>query len=219
MGGIVVYFDIETIPVEADDADWIDYCETADVEDPEAERLRTRLKPVFGRILCLGYAIAGDRPIVLTGAPSEPGSVEAERRILIEFDRVVSEAWDRRRGGRVLFCGHNLRRFDLRFVMTRALFHRVDGIVRRLGRLDPKPWDLPVLDTMELFPAHRTALDQCCRLLGIERQSGIMGSAVYSAFIAGRFGEIVEHCRLDIVQVRDVYRRLSRLCGSFPDQL
>jgi uncharacterized protein YprB with RNaseH-like and TPR domain len=120
--------------------------------------------------------------------------------------------------------GHNLLGFDIPFIQARALTLNLPPQMMRtlryvFGGLATKPWHRKVIDTCDLWPRvgsewktrGQVTQDELCRRLGIERQEGAMGSDMADSYRDGRIADIVEHQRADIVQVREIYRRLEVL--------
>ena len=144
------------------------------------------------------------------------GSHEGEKKLLQEFHELVGTLGD------PWWVGYNVAGYDLPFLQVRALHHGLPLLARKLGRKTLKPWEQRVLDIQQLFP--RTGsdkhgfknqflpgiakLDTVCAVLGVERQTGVMGPGVYEAYLSGNAAGVAEHLRYDVEQVREVFKLL-----------
>lgn len=164
---------------------------------------KTGLSGDFGRIACLAYALDDGPPEVLWGD---------EREILEGFWKIVAA-----RGVRQ-FIGHNIRDFDLPFVIKRSRIHGV------------KPTWMPsfaryrsdqIYDTMQewslwSYGQSAVSLDKLAKIFGLPTSKDAMdGSAVWPYYQAGRIEEICEYCKKDVVLTRQVYDKLT-FGGTLP---
>ena len=220
-GEPLVFFDVESLPVDRDDPLWLKLRSRVEVlpeeseEDHEARMEKiyqfTTMNPALGRVWMVGYAIGKAGPVLLVG----DGTLEGERQVLETFQEDMS------RLDNPWWIGHNIIGFDIPFMQVRALKHGFTGLARQLGRATAKPWNHRYLDTMKLWP--RTSNDRSgwkdglrglakleviCQVLGIELQTGVMGKDVAAAFAEGDTEGAKEHLRLDIVQLRELFKRL-----------
>lgn len=214
----IIFLDIETLPADKDSVVWDKIMDQSPVPQDESEtvhfekiRPNTALFPSLGKVWMIGFANKNQEPVIIGG----DGSLESERKVLEEFLDYVA-GWDS-----PWWVGHNVSGFDLPFLQVRALHHNLPQLAQKLGRLRAKPWEKRVLDTQQLWPAtsaDRTSkslglkgtrrLDTLCTLLDIENQIGVMGPDVYQAFLAGNEKGVREHLYYDVVQVREVFKRL-----------
>ena len=214
----IIFLDIETLPAEKDSPLWERIQDQSPVpshEDFESyfEELRpkTALFPSLGRVWMIGFAFKNQEPTTICG----DGSLEGERKVLEEFHTHVEKWRD------PWWVGHNVSGFDLPFLQVRSLHHNLPNLGRSLGRLRAKPWEKRMLDTQLLWPATGAdrysgshgirgtrRLDTVCSLLDIEIQKGDLGPDVYNAFLAGDAESVKEHLYYDVVQVREVFKRI-----------
>jgi uncharacterized protein YprB with RNaseH-like and TPR domain len=220
-GDPILFFDVETLPCEKDNALWKKVSSTVEREEDESEeqfadrleslRRDTSLYGTLGRAWMIGVADRMEEPLILRS----DGSVEMEKALLESLWAKVSQyenPW---------WVGHNVMKFDIPFLQVRALHHGMQPLARHLSRDRVKPWDARVLDTMQIWPrtgkergAWRdglrslAGLDSICHVLGIPLQEGVMGSEVYQCWLDGRHDEVAEHLDQDIRQVREVFRTL-----------
>jgi len=225
-----IYIDIETIPTEdvaamaeiaagikppgnIKKADTIAAWEANEKPAAVNEAVRkTSFDGTYGRIIVIGYAIDDAEPVALTGP---------ELSILSQFASDISSAMrlnyesqcDRPTGEAcVIFIGHNLVGFDLRFLWQRAVINQIILPAQLLKACKAKPWDAIVADTMMMWNPERErriSLDRLCKALNVPTSKGNMdGSKVYDTFKAGNIERIAQYCRDDIAATRECYKRL-----------
>lgn len=226
-----VVLDLETIPTESPDviadiaatikppgnmkkADTIAAWEASEKQAVVDEAvLKTAFDGTYGRIIVIGYAVDDAEPVALTGLESVILSQFADnlsKAIKLNYDsqgnRPTGES-------SVVFIGHNLVGFDLRFLWQRAVINQVQMPYSLLKACRAKPWDGMVADTMTMWHPDRDkriSLDRLCKALGVPTSKGDMdGSKVYEAFKAGEIERIAEYCRGDIQATRECYKRLT----------
>jgi predicted PolB exonuclease-like 3'-5' exonuclease len=152
----------------------------------------------MGRICTIAWAF-GDRDIqsVQVGQISD-----SEADILSAFAANVDAAPS------LIWIGHNITGFDLRYIWQRCKVHGVSINIPH----NAKPWGHEVYDTMYEWAGTgtgRKSLDFVCRALGIKGKDGFDGSMVWDAFQAGEYEKIAEYCRDDVRRVRDIYNKLK----------
>jgi DNA polymerase elongation subunit (family B) len=211
-----VFLDIETIPTQCPDARanfraevkapgnikkpesiaaWIDA--NADAAASEAIA-KTSFDPAHGHICTIGWAIDDETPQAAHAA-----TVEEESDVLRAFFGGL------RQHTRYTFVGHNVRAFDLRFILCRAV---VLGVrVPQSFPRDPKPWDKTVFDTMFAWAGKRgtIGLDRLCGALGIPGKGGFDGSQVAQAWADGEHDRIAEYCCDDVERVQAIWRKFE----------
>jgi hypothetical protein len=177
-------------------------------EKGEAWYRDASLDPFRGRIACVGIAVGeGDVEVI--------DCVDDERRGLLDLQTLLADVKPQR------IVAHNMDGFDGPFIQIRALKWGADKLAA--GFHQDKPWDGFLVDTHEWWPAthyrgrNRSSakLDNICGLLGIERRENPIGGAqVLDAYIDGRWGDVVAHCRADVRDLREVFRRLAAMRGE-----
>ena len=169
----------------------------------EAALRATSLDPLWGRVCCVGLAVDDGEPMVLA-ADTEAGTLLAVQVWLAE---VASQ-----RRGPIVYVMHNGRGFDVPFLRVRSIVHNLPALARAFGAWRGKPWESPLVDTMELWPSTGrgafTRLQAIRRALGLPVQVGIDGSQVAAAWHDGRRDEVIRHCREDVAGLREVYYRI-----------
>lgn len=165
---------------------------------------KTALDGTHGRILCIGSAIGEEAPTVLL--------YNEEKRTLEAFMSLLdSQHLDKD----TVFVGHNIHSFDLRFIWQRCVINNVKMNPVLKAACQAKAWDKCIGDTMLLWNPDRDkriSLKRLCRALGIKRdESDIDGSQVYEMYKAGELEKIAAHCRNDVRDVRECYKRLTNV--------
>lgn len=162
----------------------------------------------FGKIVCIsvGYFVfKGDiRNFRVTSFSGE------EISLLKEFRNVLNQHFNQ---AKHLLCAHNGKEFDFPYIARRMLIHGVT-LPYKLDLFGKKPWEVPHLDTMELWKfgdyKHYTSLKLMANVLGIPSPKEDMdGSMVRDVFYKENDLErIVTYCELDVVTTAQVFLRL-----------
>lgn len=111
-------------------------------------------------------------------------------------------------------CAHNGKEFDFPYLSRRMLINAIPlpSLLNFGGR---KAWEVPHLDTMELWKfgdyKHYTSLDLLAALFNIPTSKGVMdGSRVNSVYYAENdINKIAEYCISDVVAVAQVYLKIK----------
>lgn len=221
-GEPIIFFDVESLPAPKDDPLWMQLAATIERENDDEEdevfevrveeiRRKSALYAPLGRAWMIGWAMGKKEPTTL----ASDGTLEGEKQLLEHFYEEMAELdnpW---------WVGHNIVGYDIPFLQVRALYHGLPRLARMFGSPLTKPWDLRVLDTMKLWPrtgADRSSwrdgirglakLDTICAVLGVPQQEGVMGRSVYDAFLSGDHEGVKSHLVEDIIQVREVFKKL-----------
>ena len=112
-----------------------------------------------------------------------------------------------------LLCAHNGKEFDFPYIARRMIINGID-IPFKLNLFGKKPWEVPHLDTMELwkFGDYKTytSLKLMAHVLGIPSpKDDIDGSEVRDVFYEDNdLDRIVEYCEKDTVSVAQILLKL-----------
>ena len=172
---------------------------------------KAALQAEFGRIVCISFGK------VKFNEDSEPiiqlvSYTGDESSILNSAFKLISGL---SKNG-VKLVGHNIKRFDIPFMCKRSFINRLE-LPEALKVWDKKPWEIPVVDTCDLwsFGAWQegfTALDLLTAVLGIQSPKDEMkGSEVHRNFYAGEILEIQKYCQKDVISLAQVILALSNL--------
>lgn len=113
-----------------------------------------------------------------------------------------------------LICGHNIKEFDVPYMARRLLIHQIK-LPQILNLFGKRPWEVPHLDTLELWKfgdyKHFTSLKLLTEILGIPSpKDDIDGSQVRGVYYDdGDLDRIAVYCEKDVIAVAQVLLRLA----------
>ena len=216
----ILFLDIETVP-EQESFNLLDD-ETRNLyalktqyqrkEDftPEEFYDRAGIWAEFGKIVCLSagyFTFRGDiRHFRVTSFCGD------EVTILKDFSNLLNNHFNQPQH---VMCGHNAKEFDFPFIARRMIINQLP-IPPKLNLFGKKPWEVPHLDTMELWKfgdfKSFTSLKLLTKILGIPSPKGdIDGSQVGHVFhVEKDIDRIVTYCEKDVVAVAQVLLRMRR---------
>jgi uncharacterized protein YprB with RNaseH-like and TPR domain len=216
----ILFLDIETVPehehYSALDAELQGLWETKtqyqrkDEIDPETFYERAGIWAEFGKIVCISvgyFTHKGDiRNFRVTSFFGE------EKKILLDFANLLNNHFGQ---AQHLLCGHNAKEFDIPFIARRMIIHQV-ALPQKLNLFGKKPWEIPHLDTLELWKfgdyKHFTSLKLLTKILGIPSPKGdIDGSQVAQVYYEEKdIDRIVTYCEKDTIAVAQLFLRFRR---------
>lgn len=162
---------------------------------------KTALNGTRGEIVVLSWAMDEGAPECLWRDIKEHDS---ERQLLGRFWKKMAEE------NPLLWVGHNIVDFDLRFIWQRSIIKGVPPSVPI--PVNQPAWGGDVFDTMKTWAGNREmiSLDNLCGCLGIDAgQDGMKGSMVWDYVRDGKIEEVAEYCVRDVIAVREVYRKMT----------
>ena len=127
----------------------------------------------------------------------------------MEFDELL-----RKLKNKVLLCAHNGKEFDFPYLSRRMIINNVP-LPPALNYTGRKPWEVPHLDTLELWKfgdfKHYTPLNLLAHILGIQSpKDDIDGSQVHKVYWEEKNLErIVNYCQKDVITVMQILLRLK----------
>ncbi|UJH68951.1 3'-5' exonuclease [Allomuricauda sp. SCSIO 65647] len=214
----ILFLDIETVPQkesfgELDQERQIlweqkSQYQRKDEISPEEFYERAGIWAEFGKIICISvgfFAIDGDaRSFRVTSYHGE------EIKILKSFKNLLIEHFSQTKH---LLCAHNGKEFDFPYIARRMLINGIK-LPYKLDLFGKKPWEVPHLDTMELWKfgdyKHFTSLKLLANVLDIpspkEDMDGSMVRDVY--YKESDLDRIITYCELDVVTTAQVFLRL-----------
>jgi hypothetical protein len=216
----ILFLDIETVPCQekftALDPEWQQLWEQKtqyqrkDEYTPEDFYERAGIWSEFGKIICISvgyFTFKGDiRHFRVTSFFGD------EKKILHDFSNLLNNHFDQPQH---LLCGHNAKEFDIPFIARRMIINSI-AIPNKLNLFGKKPWEVPHLDTLELWKfgdyKHFTSLKLLSKVLGIPSSKGdIDGSQVgHVYYVEKDIDRIVTYCEKDTIAVAQVFLRLRR---------
>ena len=112
-----------------------------------------------------------------------------------------------------LLCAHNGKEFDFPYIARRMIIHNIE-LPYKLNLFGKKPWEVPHLDTLELWKfgdyKNYTSLKLLTNVLGIPSpKDDIDGSEVYRVYYEENdIDRIIRYCEKDTVAVAQILLRL-----------
>lgn len=214
----ILFLDIETVPEaadyqELDDAKkelWEHKSQYQRKDEFTAEKFydRAGIWAEFGKIVCISvgyFHMTGNlREFRVTSFQGE------EPKLLEDFKTLLNTHF---KYPKHLLCAHNGKEFDFPYIARRMIIHRID-LPYKLDLFGKKPWEVPHLDTMELWKfgdyKHYTSLKLMANILGIPSpKEDIDGSMVRDVYYEEKdVDRIVTYCELDVVTTAQVFLRL-----------
>jgi uncharacterized protein YprB with RNaseH-like and TPR domain len=220
----VLFLDIETVPV----------VESFELLDPAMKGLwekkslqfrssdqaatdvfqRAGIYSEFGKIICISVGlIKGKNPLSLR-LKSFFGS--DEKKLLTEFSIMLTKFTIKNK--EALLCAHNGKEFDYPYIARRMIINNVN-IPDLLDNAGKKPWEVKLLDTMDLWKfgdyKNYTSLNLLTSILGIPTpKDDIDGSMVAGIYYEENDIErIVRYCEKDVLAIVQVLLRFMSLPG------
>jgi len=216
----ILFLDIETVPEQEDFSALDDEMQhlweqktlyqRREEHTPESFYDRAGIWAEFGKIVCIsvGY-FANKNDIRNFRVTSFFGE---EKKILKDFSNLLDTHFNQ---AQHLLCGHNAKEFDIPFIARRMIINQVP-IPYKLNLFGKKPWEIPHLDTLELWKfgdyKHYTSLKLLTKILGIPTpKDDIDGSQVAHVFyIEKDIDRIITYCEKDVIAVAQVFLRMRR---------
>ena len=213
----ILFLDIETVP-EEDNFNALDdemkllweqktQYQRRDEYTPEDFYERAGIWAEFGKIVCISVGYFANKSDIRNFRVTS--FFGEEKKILKDFANLLDTHFN---GAQHLLCGHNAKEFDFPFIARRMIINQVP-IPGKLNLFGKKPWEIPHLDTLELWKfgdyKHFTSLKLLTKILGIPSPKGdIDGSQVAHVFYVEKdIDRIVTYCEKDVVAVAQVMLR------------
>jgi len=212
----VLFLDIETVP-EVGNWDelpeewknlWAKKVEKQLAEDETAEEFygkRAGILAEFGKIICISCGIISDESKIRL--KSFYGDNESQ--ILKDFNEMLSGKYF---DSNLMLCAHNGKEFDFPFMARRMIINGIE-LPKALDMQGKKPWEIPHLDTMELWKfgdyKHYTSLNLLAAVLGIPTpKDDIDGSQVASVYYDDHDLERIKvYCEKDVLTAAQIFRK------------
>ncbi|HMU06419.1 MAG TPA: 3'-5' exonuclease [Kaistella sp.] len=214
----VLFLDIETVPQYGN---WDEMDESLqklwdkktlhqrkdDFTAEEFYKERGGIMAEFGKIICISVGILdkSDKIMIKSFAGDD------EKKLLEEF----GEIFNRPKLRDVILCAHNGKEFDFPWIARRFLINGMEP-PKPFQLFGKKPWEIPHLDTMELwkFGDYKSyvSLELLANVFGIPTpKDDIDGSMVASMYwIEKDLFRIVQYCEKDVLTLANVFRRMRQ---------
>jgi 3'-5' exonuclease len=203
---------------------WLDKIAKTAPESIEGEDLyadRAGLFAEFGKIVCISvgfFYVESNRYQLRMKSFCD----DDEKVVLNSFLELINKFHVK--FPRFQFAGHNIKEFDLPFICRRSVIHQL-SLPLPLQLHSFKPWEVPMLDTMQLwrFGNYRdyTSLKLLTAILDIPTpKDDIDGSMVGRVYWEERDLErISSYCQKDVIAVAQLVLRFKGVPLLQPDEI
>lgn len=178
--------------------------------NPEEFYERAGIWAEFGKIICISvgyFAFKGEvRSFRLKTFCGD------ERQLLLEFRDLLENHFGQPQH---LLCAHNGKEFDFPYIARRMLIHNIE-LPNKLNLFGKKPWEVPHLDTLELWKfgdyKHYTSLRLLCNVLNIPSpKDDIEGSQVRDVFYKEKdVPRITSYCEKDVLAIAQILLKMRQ---------
>ncbi|GGK39224.1 MULTISPECIES: 3'-5' exonuclease [Flavobacteriaceae] len=179
-------------------------------QTPEEFYERAGIWAEFGKIVCVsvGYFTnfkTNDRKFRVTSFFGD------EIKILEDFKNLLDLHFNKPTH---LLCAHNGKEFDFPYIARRMIIHQIK-LPEKLNLFGKKPWEIPHLDTMELWKfgdyKHYTSLKLLTSILNIPSpKDDINGSEVGAVYYKEKnIARIVTYCEKDTIAIAQLLLRFN----------
>ena len=219
----ILFLDIETVPAtdsyESLDPAFRDLWDKKSrqfrdvAETPGEVYDRAGIYAEFGKIICISVGLIYERNPFAFRLKSFYG--DDEKKLLEEFSFMLNKFTKNKEA---LLCAHNGREFDYPYIARRMVINSLQ-IPEILDNAGKKPWEIKLLDTLDLWKfgdyKSYTSLSLLTLILGIPTPKddidGSMVAAVY--YNEHDIKKIVRYCEKDVLAVARVLFRFMNLPG------
>ena len=174
----------------------------------------------FGKIICISVGLIREKNPFIFRLKSFYG--KDEKLLLSEFSGMLTKFC--RTNKEAVLCAHNGKEFDFPYIARRMI---INGLIipEILDNAGKKPWEIKLLDTMDLWKfgdyKNYTSLDLLTSILGIPTpKDDIDGSMVAGVFYNDDdINRIVYYCEKDVLAIARVLLRFMNRPGIEDDNI
>lgn len=216
----MLFLDIETVPEEVSFSDlteekqllWEEKTAYKRKDEFTAEEFydRAGIWAEFGKIVCISVGFFDfSKPKRSFRIKSFSG---AEIQLLKDFRTLLNTHF---KESDQLLCAHNGKEFDFPYIARRMLINGI-ALPDKLDLIGKKPWEVPHLDTLEMWKfgdyKHYTSLKLLTNILKIPSpKDDIDGGMVRNVYYEDQDIErIITYCQKDVVALAQVLLRFKR---------
>ena len=213
--GNILFLDIETVPQYDSYSKlpdktrqlWdhkIEFLRKLETDTPDILYPRAGIYAEFGRIVCISVGFVKDEEVRLKSFFGDD-----EKALLSDFGNLLETYFSAKNN---FLCAHNGKEFDYPYIARRMLINGLK-IPAMLDLAGKKPWDIPHLDTMELWKfgdfKNFTSLDLLAHVFNIPTpKDDISGADVGRVYWQEKdLDRIVTYCQKDVVTIIQLFRR------------
>lgn len=173
----------------------------------------------FGKIICISvgyFTNQGNTRLFRTTS-----FYGEEPKLLKDFKNLLVSHFSQ---AKHLLCAHNGKEFDFPYIARRMIIQNIK-LPHKLNLFGKKPWEVPHLDTLELwkFGDYKTytSLKLMTNVLGIPSpKDDIDGSEVYRTYYKDNdIDRIIIYCEKDTIAVAQIFLRLRGECILKNDEI
>lgn len=174
----------------------------------------------FGKIICISVGLIKEKNPYSFRIKSFYG--DDEKALLTEFSGMLSKF--SRSDKDAQLCAHNGKEFDFPYIARRMIINKL-VIPEILDNAGKKPWEVKLLDTMDLWKfgdyKNYTSLDLLTTVLGIPTpKDDIDGSMVARVYYEEKdLQRIVHYCEKDVLAIAQILLRFKNLPGISEDRI
>lgn len=183
------------------------YPSLAIAEPEDVYKQKAGLEPEFSRVVCVSFGSFtedGDQKYVSFSGSDEIEILNKSNKV---FNNAMAKGWK--------LCGHNIKGFDVPCLGKRMIYNGINPS-GNLQIWDKKPWEVPYMDTSEIFAfgswvqQKYLSLDLLTCSLGIDSPKDDMdGSKVNDTFWVDADMEKIElYCEADVRAVMTVMEKI-----------
>ena len=214
----ILFLDIETVAQQPNFTDLNDTFKqhweqksrfiSKEDETPEDVYERAGIYAEFGKIVCISVGIIhienGVKKLRLKSYYNDD-----EKVLLTDFFELLNQHYNSRDS---LLCAHNGKEFDFPYIARRSLINGI-SIPSILDLAGKKPWEIPHLDTMQLWKfgdyKNYTSLSLLTAIFNIPTpKDDIDGSMVNSVYWNDKdLSRIANYCQKDVVALTQLFLR------------
>ena len=222
----ILFIDIETVPQEYKMNGMSDHAKSLFAKKSridlmeegssdallEAHDARGGIWAEFGKIICISVGFITERSTTKQ-LYVKSFHHDDEETLLKQFRTLLEDKYD---SPYAVLCAHNGKEFDFPYLCRRFLINGLE-LPKALQIAGKKPWEIPHIDTMEMwkfgdYKAY-TSLELLCHVFNIPTPKNDIGGAdvarVY--YEESDLVRIAEYCNNDVVALAQVYLRLNGL--------
>jgi hypothetical protein len=181
-------------------------------ETPEETYNRAAIYSEFGKIVCISVGfLAWQNNAYVLRIKSFFG--DDEKTVLLDFFELLNKHFNTQNH---YLCAHNGKEFDYPYIARRALINGL-SLPKLLQIAGKKPWEVKLLDTMELWKfgdyKSYTSLDLLTSVFDIPTpKDDIDGSMVNATYwIENDLEKIVTYCQKDVVALTQLFLKMNQL--------
>ena len=214
----VLFLDIETVPQYENFSELSTTAQDLFSQKTAYQRKSDAISPVdfysragiwaeFGKIVCISVGFfSKENKKNQFRVTSFYGD---EKQLLLDFKKLLDTHYNKASN---LLCAHNGKEFDFPYLARRMIIQGI-SIPNILNLFGKKPWEVPHLDTLDLWKfgdyKHYTSLNLLTDILGIPSpKDDINGGQVAEVFYKDKnIQRIVKYCEKDTIAVAQILLR------------